>query len=206
MQIPLTSRETFIFNKITRASRTIETESFIIGGFVRNKILGIPVKDADIVCLGDGVQLADEVSKLFSPKPHVSFFKTFGTAQIRLEDYELEFVGARKKSYNANSRNPIVTKGDFNDDLARRDFTINTLAISLQEENYGQLIDHFNGLRHLEDKLIITPLDPETTFSDDPLRMMRAIRFASQLQFNIAPETLASISNMKERIKIVSQE
>ena len=173
---------------------------------MRNKILGIPVKDADIVCLGDGVLLAEKVAEMFNPKPYVAFFKTFGTAQIKLTDYELEFVGARKESYNENSRKPQVTKGNFNDDLARRDFTINTLAISLQKEDYGQLIDNFNGLKHLEAKIIITPLEPETTFSDDPLRMLRAIRFAAQLQFSIATPTLNAIAAMKDRIKIVSQE
>jgi poly(A) polymerase len=206
MQIPLTARELFIFNKITRATRNINTQSFIIGGFVRNKILGIAVKDADILCLGNGMQLAEEVANNFSPKPPVSFFKTYGTAQIKLTDYELEFVGARKESYNSQSRNPTVSVGTFNDDIARRDFTINTLAVSLQEHNYGHIIDNYNGLKHLEQKLIITPLDPITTFNDDPLRMLRAIRFASQLQFTIAPITLEAISSMAERIKIITQE
>jgi poly(A) polymerase len=206
MQIPITDRELFILKKIAKAAQDLAVETYVIGGFVRNKILGLPVKDADIVCIGDGVLLAEKVAEQFNPKPTVAFFKNFGTAQIKLHDYEIEFVGARKESYRRESRKPEVVPGTFADDIARRDFTINTLAISLQQENYGELVDYYNGIIDLENKCIKTPLEPETTFSDDPLRMMRAIRFASQLQFNIHEDTLQGIRNMKERIEIVSKE
>jgi poly(A) polymerase len=206
MQIPVTDRESLIFKKIAKAARDLGVDTYVIGGFVRNKILGLPVKDADIVCIGDGVLLAEKVAEQFNPKPTVAFFKTFGTAQIKLSDYEIEFVGARKESYRTESRKPDVLPGTLADDIARRDFTINTLAISLQQENYGQLLDNYNGLVDLENKCIKTPLQPETTFSDDPLRMMRAIRFAAQLQFTIHEETLQGIKHMKERINIVSKE
>ncbi len=206
MQIPITDRESFILKKIAKAAQELGVETYVIGGFVRNKILGLPVKDADIVCIGDGVLLAEKVAENFNPKPTVAFFKTFGTAQIKLKDYEIEFVGARKESYRQESRKPDVVPGTLADDLARRDFTMNTLAISLQQENYGQLVDSYNGLLDIEKKCIKTPLEPETTFSDDPLRMMRAIRFAAQLQFTIHEETLLGIIKMKDRISIVSKE
>jgi poly(A) polymerase len=203
--------EKSILDNIAKAAEQIGCESYVIGGFVRDKILERPSKDIDVVCVGDGPNLAEAFAKLYSNEPTVNIFKTYGTAQVKInvaEDkaYEIEFVGARKESYRAESRNPIVEPGTLQDDQERRDFTINAMAISLNKNNYGQLIDPFNGLKHIEQKLLITPLEPETTFSDDPLRMMRAIRFASQLQFTIEPYTLASIGEQAERIKIITQE
>jgi len=182
-------------------------ETYVIGGFVRDKILGRPTKDADIVCVGDGIALAKAVARHFNPVPQVNYFKTFGTAQIVLDDrWEIEFVGARKESYKYHSRNPDVVPGTLEDDQNRRDFTINALAVSLNKENYGKLIDPFNGQADLEKKILRTPLNPVETFSDDPLRMMRAIRFAAQLGFKIEKETLAAIHTDAGRISIVSQE
>jgi len=206
MQIPCTDKELFIFKKIAAAAEESQTPAFLIGGFVRDKIIGRATKDADIVCLGDGIALANTVAERFRPKPPVAFFKTFGTAQVKVNDFEIEFVGARKESYNFNSRKPDVAPGSLEDDQNRRDFTINALAISLNKDDYGTLIDPFNGLHDIEHKIIQTPLDPLQTFSDDPLRMMRAIRFASQLHFTIAPVTFQAIIDNAHRIKIVSQE
>ena len=207
MQINCTDKELFIFKKIASAAEELGVEAYLIGGFVRDKIIGRPTKDADIVCLGDGIALAHKVAERFRPVPHVSFFKTFGTAQIKVDDaFEIEFVGARKESYDFESRNPIVAPGTLEDDQNRRDFTINALAISLNKHNYGTLIDPFNGLQAIDEQNIQTPLAPLQTFSDDPLRMMRAIRFAAQLGFTIAPETFQAIIDNAHRIKIVSQE
>ena len=205
MQINCTDRELFIFKKIANAAWELNTPCYLIGGFVRDKIIGRSTTDADIVCLGDGIELAHKVSERFA-NPTVSYFKNFGTAHIKLPDFDVEFVGARKESYQRNSRKPEVLPGTLEDDQNRRDFTINALAISLNKEDYGTLIDPFNGLSDIENKIIKTPLDPFQTFSDDPLRMMRAIRFASQLNYTIAPETLAAIDTDADRIKIVSQE
>ena len=206
MDINCTEKELFVFKKIAHAAKELKMACYIIGGFVRDKLLGRKTKDADIVCIGDGIQLAHAVAKYFNPLPPVSFFKTFGTAHIRVDDLEIEFVGARRESYQSNSRNPKVMSGDLKDDLLRRDFTINAMAISLNEDDYGSLLDPFNGIHDLEKKIIQTPLDSLQTFSDDPLRMMRAIRFASQLEFTIASKTLEGIKNNTERIKIISQE
>lgn len=206
MDINCTEKELFIFKKIAHAAEELGVECYAIGGFVRDKILGRPTKDIDIVCIGDGILLAEEVAKRFSPQPQVNVFKNFGTAQIKTEEVEIEFVGARKESYRQESRKPNVSPGTLEDDQDRRDFTINALAISLNKDNYGKLVDPFNGIKHLEEKLIKTPLAPDKTFSDDPLRMMRATRFAAQLGFEIAKETIDSIAANAERIKIISKE
>jgi len=206
MQIDCSKRELFIFKKIASAAAELSVQCYLIGGFVRDKVIGRPVKDADIVCLGDGIVLAHAVAERFQPRPTVAYFKTFGTAQIKLSDYEIEFVGARRESYTYDSRKPEVEPGTLQEDQNRRDFTINALAISLNKKDYGQLIDPFNGLGDIERGIIQTPLEPSQTFSDDPLRMMRAIRFAAQLNFTIAEATFNAIKENCERIKIVSQE
>jgi len=206
MDIQCTDKELFVFEKIAQAAATMNVPCFLIGGFVRDRLIDRPTKDADIVCAGDGIKLAHQVAATLQPKPFVSFFKNFGTAQIKWEDWEIEFVGARKESYRAESRNPDVEPGTIEDDQLRRDFTINAMAISLNTTDFGSLIDPFEGRKDLEKKLIRTPLDPLRTFSDDPLRMMRAIRFASQLDFTIDENTLNAITADAPRIKIVSQE
>ena len=206
MAIHFTDKELALFKVVAKAASAINTQAFAVGGFVRDKILDRPTKDIDIVCLGDGMQLANEVAKQFNPKPPVSLFKTFGTAQIKFSDVEVEFVGARKESYSRDSRKPSVSVGTIEDDQNRRDFTINALAIDLSDENFGTLVDPFEGVMHIEKKIIKTPLAPEQTFDDDPLRMMRAIRFATQLNFTITSDTFTAIKKMAERIKIVSQE
>ena len=207
MDINCTDKEIFLLKKIGAAAEELGVETYLIGGFVRDKIIGRPTKDADIVCIGDGIELAHKVAERFNPKPVVAYFKTFGTAQIKVDDsFEVEFVGARKESYDFKSRNPVVAPGTLEDDQNRRDFTINALAISLNKDNYGKLLDPFGGLKDIERRVIQTPLAPLQTFSDDPLRMMRAIRFATQLNFTIAQITFQAIIDNAERIKIVSQE
>jgi poly(A) polymerase len=184
----------------------IGVPAFAIGGYVRDKILARPSKDIDVVCLRSGIELAEAVAAKLYPQPKVAVFRRFGTAAFRFGDLDVEFVGARKESYRSDSRNPIVEEGSLEDDQNRRDFTINALAISLNKENFGEIIDPFHGLRHLEEKLLKTPLEAGRTFSDDPLRMMRAIRFATQLGFTIDPKTLAAISEHRNRIHIISKE
>ncbi|RAJ05225.1 putative nucleotidyltransferase with HDIG domain [Chitinophaga skermanii] len=206
LDIPCTMKERKLFELVADAAAEQRVPCYVVGGFVRDKLINRNTKDIDIVCIGDGIQLAEAVAKRLDPVPQVNFFKNFGTAQIKWFDVELEFVGARKESYSRNSRNPVVEPGTLEDDQNRRDFTINAMAVSLNEADYGTLIDPFNGVGDLEAKNIQTPLDPNTTFSDDPLRMMRAIRFASQLGYTIAPHTFAAIKENAQRIKIISQE
>lgn len=206
MQIPCTAREKELFERVAKAARQVGVPCYLIGGFVRDKLLDRATKDMDIVCVGDGIALAHQVAASLGPSVKVNYFKTFGTAQIRYQDLDIEFVGSRKESYSRDSRNPVVAPGSLEDDQLRRDFTINALAISLNEADYGQLIDPFNGVQDMADKLIRTPLDPAQTFSDDPLRMMRAIRFSSQLGFTILPETFRAIRENAGRIRIISQE
>jgi poly(A) polymerase len=194
-----------VFRKIAEASTLFNIDAYVIGGFVRDLLLNRPGKDLDIVTSGDGIELANKVAELLKVKK-VNIFKTFGTAMFMYHDWQVEFVGARKESYSSDSRNPQVLPGTIEDDQNRRDFTINALAISLKSENYGQLIDPFNGVDDLNKKIIRTPLDPDITFADDPLRMMRAIRFASQLNFQILPETLEAITRNASRISLISME
>ena len=194
-----------IFALVAQASRSLGYESYVIGGYVRDLILKRPSKDVDFVCQGSGIELATKVGEL-AGGAKVSYFKNFGTASLRYQGIEVEFVGARKESYRRDSRKPIVEDGTIQDDQDRRDFTINALAISLQEENYGEVIDPFGGIKDLKRKVIRTPLDPEVTFSDDPLRMMRAIRFASQLGFDIEANTFDALTRQASRIEIISKE
>lgn len=196
-----------VFSLIARAGKELGTECYVIGGFVRDFILGRGAPtDIDIVAVGSGIALAKKVAEFIPGKPDVTVFKNFGTAMVRYKGLELEFVGARKESYHHHSRKPVVENGTLEDDQKRRDFTINALALSLNEDNFGQLLDPFDGIKDLDKKLIRTPLEPGITYSDDPLRMMRAIRFACQLDFNIHLPSLQAISAHKERIKIVSSE
>ncbi|WP_298220993.1 HD domain-containing protein [Flavobacterium sp.] len=196
-----------IFEVVSRASEQLHIDSYVIGGFVRDFILQRDFKkDIDIVAVGSGIELALKVADLLPKKTKVQVFKNYGTAMLRFEDTEIEFVGARKESYQFESRNPVVENGTLEDDQNRRDFTINALALSLNTKTYGDLLDPFNGLIDIENKTIKTPLDPDITFSDDPLRMMRAIRFANQLGFDIETASLESIERNKERIGIISGE
>ena len=196
-----------IFTFISQASKNLKIDSYVIGGFVRDFFLKRgTAKDIDVVAVGSGIDLALQVSKLLPNKPKVQVFKTYGTAMLRYKDVEIEFVGARKESYSEESRNPEVSVGTLQDDQNRRDFTINALALSLNESNYGDLLDPFNGIQDLEDKTIRTPLNPDITYSDDPLRMMRAIRFATQLNFKIEASSLAAISKNAHRLKIITKE
>ena len=196
-----------VFQIIRQAGKDSNTPVYVIGGYVRDFLLkNQKAKDIDIVAIGSGIEIARKVTSLLPGDKKINIYKNYGTAMIKTGDMILEFVGARKESYNRNSRNPIVENGTMEDDQKRRDFTINALAISLNEKDWGNLIDPFNGLNDLKMKIIRTPLDPDITFSDDPLRMMRAIRFASQLNFKIHPETLEAIKRNKTRIKILSKE
>jgi len=195
-----------IFEVISDAAAEANQETYVIGGFVRDLYLHRPSKDIDIVTLGSGILMAQNVANRLKPRPKVSVFKNFGTAQLKYRNFEVEFVGARKESYRSESRKPVVEDGTLEDDQNRRDFTINALALGLNRHNFGKLVDPFNGLEDLENKIIRTPLNPSLTFSDDPLRMMRAVRFSTQLAFEIEVETLQAIAANRERIKIVSAE
>lgn len=194
------------FRLVSEAAEESGVEAYVVGGFVRDIFLSRPSKDIDIVTVGSGITLAERVAKKIGRGVTLSVFKNFGTALIKTRDFELEFVGARKESYTHDSRKPIVENGTLEDDQNRRDFTINALAICLNKERFGELVDPFQGLYDMEDRIIRTPLDPDITFSDDPLRMMRAVRFATQLGFDIEPETFEAIERNKERIHIISGE
>lgn len=206
MNFNSTIKKEEVFKKISICAEKLKFETFVVGGYPRDLILKRKCTDLDFVCVGSGIELAKEVKNQLEGSSSIQIYKNFGTAKISWKNLELEFVGARKESYNRNSRKPIVEDGTLEDDQKRRDFTINALAIALNPVNFGDLIDPFNGVKDLERKLIRTPLDPDITFSDDPLRMMRAIRFASQLNFDISSETFDGIVNNKERISIVSFE
>lgn len=199
--------ENSIFRVIGEAADFLDLETYVVGGFVRDSLLGRECKDIDIVCLGSGIGLAEEVAKRFNlSEQSVSIFKNFGTAMLKVDDWDLEFVGARKESYQRDSRKPLVLEGSLEDDQNRRDFTINALAVSINQNSWGNLLDPFGGIDDLNAKLIRTPLEPRITFSDDPLRMMRAVRFATQLGFDIFPETFEALITEKNRLAIISME
>lgn len=206
MLFDIKDHERNIFDIISAAAADLNFPTYVVGGYVRDRLLDRKSKDMDIVCVGSGIKLALHIASKLKPRPKVTVYKRFGTAMLKHNDLEVEFVGARRESYRHDSRKPIVENGTLEDDQFRRDFTINALAVGLNENNYGQIVDPFGGLIHLEAKTIQTPLDPSRTFSDDPLRMMRAIRFATQLNFEIEQKTYEAISKNKHRIKIVSME
>jgi putative nucleotidyltransferase with HDIG domain len=195
-----------LFLLIGKIADELNYPAYVVGGYVRDRLLARLSKDIDIVCVGSGIRLAEHVRAQLRPMPRIAVYKRFGTAMIKSNDLEVEFVGARRESYRSDSRKPSVEEGSLEDDQNRRDFTINALAVSLNNADFGTIIDPFNGLQDLEDKIIRTPLEPGKTFSDDPLRMMRAVRFSNQLGFDIEPQTLAAIKEHKHRIKIVSME
>ena len=195
-----------IFHKISEAADRLGVECYVVGGYVRDIFLERPSNDIDVVVVGSGIAVAKELKQMLGKKAHLSVFKNFGTAQVKMGDEEVEFVGARKESYSHDSRKPIVENGTLEDDQNRRDFTINAMAVCLNKSRFGELVDPFNGLADLEDGIIATPLEPGITFSDDPLRMMRCIRFATQLNFQIEDETFEALERMADRIKIVSGE
>ena len=195
-----------IFHQIGQTADELGLDCYLVGGYVRDLFLERPSQDIDCVVVGSGICVAEALSKRLGRQAHLSVFRNFGTAQVKWRDVEVEFVGARRESYSHDSRKPIVEDGTLEDDLDRRDFTINALAVCLNHDRFGQLVDRFDGLLDLEDGLIATPLDPDITFSDDPLRMMRCIRFATQLRFQIEDETQEALARNAERIKIISQE
>lgn len=195
-----------IFHKISAAADSLGVECYVVGGYVRDLFLERPSNDIDVVVVGSGIEVADALRKSLGKKAHISVFRNFGTAQVKIKDLEVEFVGARKESYTRGSRKPIVEDGTLEDDQNRRDFTINALAVCLNKDRFGELVDPFDGVYDMEDGIIRTPLDPDITFSDDPLRMMRCIRFATQLNFYIEDETFEALERNAERIKIISGE
>lgn len=195
-----------IFHTVGHAADTLGREAYVVGGYVRDLILNRHSKDIDFVTVGSGIELAQEVARMLGPKTKVNVYRNFGTAQVHQGQLELEFVGARRESYHRESRNPIVEDGTLEDDISRRDFTINAMALCVNEDRFGELVDMFDGMGDIERRTIRTPLDPDVTFSDDPLRMMRAIRFATQLDFTIDDETFEAISRNAGRIEIISKE
>ncbi len=195
-----------IFHKISEAADSLQLECYVVGGYVRDLFLERPSNDIDVVVVGSGIQVASELKKMLGKKAHLSVFRNFGTAQVKYKDTEVEFVGARKESYQHDSRKPIVEDGTLEDDQNRRDFTINALAVCLNKDRFGELVDPFDGVYDMEDGIIATPLDPDVTFSDDPLRMMRCVRFATQLNFQIEPETYEALSRNADRLNIISGE
>lgn len=195
-----------IFHKISEAADSLQLECYVVGGYVRDLFLERPSNDIDVVVVGSGIQVASELKKMLGKKAHLSVFRNFGTAQVKYKNTEVEFVGARKESYQHDSRKPIVEDGTLEDDQNRRDFTINALAVCLNKDRFGELVDPFDGVYDMEDGIISTPLDPDVTFSDDPLRMMRCVRFATQLNFQIEPETYEALSRNADRLKIISGE
>lgn len=195
-----------IFHEISEAADSLQLECYVVGGYVRDLFLERPSNDIDVVVVGSGIQVASELKKMLGKKAHLSVFRNFGTAQVKYKDTEVEFVGARKESYQHDSRKPIVEDGTLEDDQNRRDFTINALAVCLNKDRFGELVDPFDGVYDMEDGIIATPLDPDVTFSDDPLRMMRCVRFATQLNFQIEPETYEALSRNADRLKIISGE
>lgn len=195
-----------IFNEISNYCSNNNIESYVIGGFVRDFFLNRECKDVDILIIGDGISAAKKIAMNIDPKISVTIFKNFGTAYFRYKDYDIEFVGSRKESYVSNSRNPIVETGTLTDDINRRDFKINSIAISLNSTNFGELVDLHDGLSDIKQKIVNTPLDSNITFSDDPLRMLRAVRFACQLGFEIHPDLIKTMTKLKERILIISGE
>lgn len=206
MLFDIKPEERDIFQLVSKAAEELGYPAYVVGGYVRDRLLARRSKDMDIVCVGSGIELAERIADKLFPRPKVTVYSRFGTAMFVYKDMEIEFVGARRESYRKDSRKPQVEDGTLEDDQNRRDLTINALAVSLNDYNFGTIVDPFNGLGDLERRILRTPLEPGRTFSDDPLRMMRAIRFASQLHFEIAPKTFKSITNNRHRIKIISQE
>ena len=206
MVFEIKAYERKIFNLLSEAALEINAPTYIVGGYVRDRLLGRPCKDLDVVCVGSGIELAEAFAKKLKPVPRLVTYARFGTAMLKHKDLEIEFVGARRESYRSDSRKPAVEEGTLEDDQNRRDFTINALAISVNKQDFGAIIDPFNGLADLGKKRIVTPLNPLSTFSDDPLRMLRAIRFASQLNFKIDPVTFEGIQSMAPRLSIISKE
>ncbi|MDE7443678.1 MAG: CCA tRNA nucleotidyltransferase, partial [Muribaculaceae bacterium] len=195
-----------ILHSVGNVADTMNRPCYAVGGYVRDCFLGRVSKDIDFVTVGSGIEVAKEVARTMGRGTHLSVFRTFGTAQVKTHGLELEFVGARRESYSHDSRNPIVEDGTLEDDLARRDFTVNALAMKVNADGFGEIIDRYNGLDDMRQRILRTPLDPDITFSDDPLRMMRAVRFATQLEFEIYPETLESIKRNASRLEIITRE